>query len=582
MNTNDSKIYNVEAVASVIGSVAIADNYARDKIRPSRADKLPFLLDLLPLHAEEGRMRESIAEEAIISQLGSPDSATIVALMRRIFESFSLLDKHELNQGNWAFVSFPASLMARSLVSAWSVPGQRFVDEGYWEDSAFVEEQRILLHQLETGRKRYHPTNNAMPIRFVHVASALIRFGNDFLLHRREDAPRPDAKQYVLSGGRLCPSDYRGSKLPAEILKDLSSEKSSVASESLPNTLIREIKEELGDLQEGIHYTFELWRSIKPYCAIGGGGNKHALSRWVITLYTVKLTSLGETCLLNHIAVNPKLLFFTLDDLVQGKRPDGTTAYIDALHQDMGEEFAELFASIPESSGTPYALDKPVFAIDLPSGKEQPFLRGKTGKEHEVLVPLDDFDWELILFLGWCTRGFSLREVSNDVLVLGGGWIKLLKEDDVKAAKETANKLAKLDLPLLQFSGDVLRLASKPEYTYFSDRFYSYEYAPSNNEGGQVDLSLREQSTRFAVLVGQQHRFHVPYKIATVIETIVAGHDTSRLCLEDGELSEVAVKSINKQNLDTVTREVSRIGLRRLIKISNNADMSICVLPVIF
>lgn len=531
---------------------------------------------LLPLHAEEGRLRESVAEDAIILQLDRPDSAAIVAVMRRIFESFSLLDKHELSRGNWAFVSFPASLMARSLVAAWAVPEQRFVDEGYWEDAAFVEEQRVLLHQLETGRKRYHPANNAMPIRFVHVAWAVIRFGNDFLLHHREDKQRPNSKQYVLPGGRLRPSDYRGNKSSAEVLKDLSSEKSCVASESLRNTLIREIEEELG-LQNGTHYTFEPWRSIKPYCAVEGGGNKHALTRYEINLYTVKLTSLGETCLLNHIVSDSKqLLFFTLDDLVQGKRPDGTTAYIDALHQDMGENFAELIDSIPDSSGTPYTLDKAELAIDLSSGKDMPFLRGRTGKEREVVVPLDDFDWELVLFLGWCARGFSLRDVSDDILVLGGGWVKLLKDEDVKAAKETAIKLSKMDLPLLQFSGDALRLASKPEYTYFSDRLFFYEYALSSNEGGQIDLYLKEQSTRFAVLVGQQHRFRVPRNIANVIETIHAGKNTSNI-----PAIKNAIESIQKQNLDTVTKEVSQLGLRRLIKMSNNAEMSICALDLL-
>lgn len=536
------------------------------------------LLSLLLLHAEEGRLRDSMPEDAIISQLDSPDSATIVALIRRIFESFSLLDKHELSRGNWAFVSFPASLMARSLVAAWAVPNQRFVDEGYWEDLAFEEEQRVLLHQLETGRKRYHPANNAMPIRFVYVAWAVIRFGNDFLLHHREDKQRLDSKQYVLPGGRFRPSDYRGNKLPAEVLKDLSSEQSCVARESLPNTLIRKIEKELG-LQHRTHYTFEPWRSIKPYCAVEGGGNKHALTRYEINLYTVKLTSLGETCLLNHIVTDPKqLLFFTLDDLVQGKRPDGATAFIDALHEDMGEKFTELFDSIPDSSGTPYTLDKAESAVDLPPSREQPFLRGKTGKEREVLALLNDFEWELILFLGWCTRGFSLCDISDDVLVLGGGWVKLLQMDVVNAAKEMAYKLDKKGLPLLQFSGDALRLASKPEYTYFSDRLFSYEYAPSSNEGGQIDLYLKEQTTRFAVLVGQHHRFRVPYKIATVIDAIIAGQSTSRLFMEDGELSEEAIKNINKQNLDSVTKEVSRMGLRRLIKMPNNGEMSICIL----
>jgi 8-oxo-dGTP pyrophosphatase MutT (NUDIX family) len=536
-------------------------------------DTLSRLYEWLPLHAEEGRLRESIAEDVIVSKLSCPDAVATIAVMRRIFVSFSLLDKHELSLGNWAFVSFSASLMARSLTAAWAIPEQRFVDEGYWEDSSLIEEQRILLHQLETGRKQYHPLNNAMPIRFVYVAWAIIRLGDNFLLHHREDRHRSEAKQYVLPGGRLRPSDYRGNKLPAEVLKDLSSESPCVAREALPTTLIREIEEELS-LQNGIHYTFEPWRSIKPYCAVEGGGNKHALTRYEITLFFVKLTPLGETCLLTKIFDDPKqLLFFTLNELIQGKRPDGTTAFIDALHQDMGGKLTELFGSIPDSSGTPYTRDKAELAIDLPSSKDMPFLCGKTGKERETLIPLGDFEWELILFLGWCARGFSLRDIDDCVLILGGGWVKLLNEDDVNAAKETSVTLAKMGLPLLQFSGDVLRLASKPEYTYFSDSLFSYAYVPSKNEGGQIDLYLKEQITRFAVLVGQHHRFSVPRNLAIVIETIHEGMNTS-----DVAAIRNAEKSIQKQNLDTVTKEVSQLGLRRLIKMLSNAEMNIVLL----
>lgn len=193
-----------------------------------------------------------------------------------------------------------------------------------------------------------------------------------------------------------------------------------------------------------------------------------------------------------------------------------------------------------------------------------PFLRGRTGKEREVVVPLDDFDWELVLFLGWCARGFSLRDVSDDVLVLGGGWAKLLRDKDVKAAKETAIKLSKMNLPLLQFSGGALRLGSKPEYTYFSDSLFSYAYAPSNNGGGKIDLYLKEQTTRFAVLLGQQHHFSVPPNIVNVIETIHAGKNTKNI-----PAIKNAAKSIERQNSDEVTKKVSQLGLRRLIKISH-------------
>ena len=74
---------------------------------------LTGLLDLLPLHAEEGRIRERVREKDIIDQLGGAEASAAVGVIRRIFESTQLLDRQELEHGYWAFVSFPASLFGR-------------------------------------------------------------------------------------------------------------------------------------------------------------------------------------------------------------------------------------------------------------------------------------------------------------------------------------------------------------------------------------------------------------------------------------------------------------------------------------
>ena len=90
--------------------------------------------------------------------------------------------------------------------------------------------------------------------------------------------------------------------------------------------------------------------------------------------------------------------------------------------------------------------------------------------------------------------------------------------------------------------------------------------------GGVIDLFLKKQSTRFANLIGQQYRFRVPRNIAIVIETILGGRNTSKVAAIRN-----AEKSIQKQNLDKVTKEVSLLGLRRLIKMCSNAEMSIVI-----
>ena len=79
------------------------------------------LLDVMPLHAEEGHIREELAESELLSQIpASRDDPSVVesvvATIRRLFEALALLEPNALAAGRWAFVSFPASLMARSVL----------------------------------------------------------------------------------------------------------------------------------------------------------------------------------------------------------------------------------------------------------------------------------------------------------------------------------------------------------------------------------------------------------------------------------------------------------------------------------
>lgn len=524
------------------------------------------ILDLLPIHAEEGRLREIVSESSLISQLGHPESPVVVALIQRILESFELLDRQELSRGNWAFVSFPASLLARSLISTWAEPQQSLVESGYWESDSdnpsIREEQRGLLHILESRRQRLHPTGMAQPIRFVHVAWGIIRLGGQFLLHRREDQHRPNVKQFVLPGGRLRPSDLPSRALQPSILRDLSAENSIIVDQSLPNTLIRELDEELG-LHVDKDYKFQQWKRLQPYCAVEGNGNKHALTRYDLLLFHVKLTALGESRLLERIATDPtRYTWFSVDDMVNGCRPDGTTAYFDALYADMGDDLREQLDNVPDASGVSYQFVDEYTAVDLPAIPEQPFQCGKTGKERDYLVPLNDFGWELIVFLAWCARGFSLRSEYDRVLILGGGWVKLLKDDDVAAAKGLASALADVNLPLIQFNESGVRLAIKPDQIYFSDAFFSYAYHPSTvgGYGGQLELNIKSTKTRFASLEERTIRLSVPPLIASVVEAIEANRDPAAILKlrEAGDLP--------RQNRETVTAKVRQLGLRRLIR----------------
>lgn len=151
----------------------------------------------------------------------------------------------ELEHGNWAFVSFPAFLLGRSLLESLSTTGQTLFEAGYWNQMgspapSLVEEQRRLLARVESRRIHFHPTGNATPIRVVYVAWGVIRLGGDFLLVHREDEHRRDAKNYVFPGGRLNVMDLPPEQRNPTSLRALHESDLALAALGLENTLKRE------------------------------------------------------------------------------------------------------------------------------------------------------------------------------------------------------------------------------------------------------------------------------------------------------------------------------------------------------
>ena len=315
---------------------------------PNVADTaMKAVLSVLPLHAEEGGRREIVAECELVRKIaeqGIPNDAasTLTYTLRRQFEALALLDPVELQKGHWTFVSFPASLFGRSLLTTLATPGQTLLPSDYWEQGDHrpddvKEEQRLLLHRIETERARRNP--EAHPIRVVHVAWALIRWGNKFLLHRREDKCRPGEKGYGMVGGRFNLSDLPPAiQSQTDILQETFKLDSTVVAQHITATLERELEEETG-MFKGKHYSYEPFgRPLPAYKAVNGAGNRHAYSAYKFHLFQVQLTSAGETHLLSRIAEDERLTWFIAAEIVAPQRADGAAAYVDALHQAWGKD----------------------------------------------------------------------------------------------------------------------------------------------------------------------------------------------------------------------------------------------------
>lgn len=524
---------------------------------------LSAFLSELPLHAEEGPYREAISETTLLNALrGSlavEKAVPAFFLLRRMLETLSLLDETELAQGRWAFVSFPASLLAHSLLETLSNPGQTLFAPDYWQQGrhqpgALIEEQRQLLHALEARRQRFHPAQQAHPIRFVHVAWGIIRLGNDFLLRHREDKSRPDVRNYVFPGGRLNLNDLPKKDRRAENLRHLAGK--PAPEDALLNTLQRELAEELS-LRYGIDYEAIPLRQLIPYCKLEGAQNNHALTEYRIAIYGIRLTPEGEAQLLEQISQADDLAWFTATDIIRAHgRPDGKSAFIDALKNEMQEALPDFLAAIPDSSALPALLSTESDAVDLPNFPHQSFRIGKTGKEKERKIPLNAEELALLLSLGALARGFDLHTQTEHLRALGGGWIKLQSQEAMDTARSLVGKLMQAKLPMLQIVAEhYARLTIAPTLIYFSESAFRYRL-----DGYTLHLALNLQLSPWMEEQEATKSLSIDATIKLALQTI---QKNGRLW--KGEVF-LEGKDFDRELREKLDRHLRTFGLRKLVR----------------
>jgi 8-oxo-dGTP pyrophosphatase MutT (NUDIX family) len=526
---------------------------------------LQAALSMLPLHAEEGMRREALAEDALVQTLVEREipqntSAVLVYSLRRQFEALSLLDPVELYKGNWAFVSFPASLLARAWLTTLATPGQSLLGSDYWEQGDACpqhvkEEQRSLLHRVETERVRLN--QRPQTIRTVHVAWGLIRWGEKFLLHHREDKARAGEKNYGLPGGRFKLSDLPfDEQSRPDILREIHNPTSQVVARHMSATLIREVEEETG-LLPGKHYTFEpLGQPLPPYEEVNGAGNRHAYSVYQFYLFLIGLTPSGETRLLSRIAEDPtSLTWFSAAEIAAPQRGDGAAAYVDALRQAWGENLEAHLSVVPSSVACPPAFTGEPKMLDLPRSVGGPFHLGKPGKEKPVHLSklMDDTEWQLLLLLGWLARDFRIELKPHSLIrALGNGWVD--GGDDlqfINVARELIGKLPSELQGLLEIREDrFISLRISSSFLFFPTNIFQYSILGSNKDGGVLQLARLGISTPWAELRGD------------LFERVITGNTVASLRqLEKGDDPDGDWERSLRDQLGPGVRE---IGLRRM------------------
>lgn len=527
------------------------------------SNHLRGLLDALPLYSEEEDLREEIPESELLERLPGEAGAATISLVRRLFEACSLLDARSLRHGKWAFVSFPASLAGHSLLHTLSTPGQSLFESDYWRQGGLnVEEQRQFLHQIETRRVALHPTKSAQPVRYVFVAWALIRLGNNFLLHHREDKTRTEEKNYVFPGGRVKPCDLDLECQTPEGLRSFHSSRSAVAMEALPATLRREIREETA-LAEGEDYDAVPRIALDPYRQVNGAGNGHAYTEYSISLFDVRLTPAGEVKLL--AACDEKLAWFTIQDLLAPTgRVDGKAAFVDALKSHLGEGLADFLEGTPSSSTLRFRYASRADAVELPVEPGQPVAVGETGKEKLINAGVSGDELSMLLLSASLAKGIAVNAADQHVRVFQGGWLKAESEIARATLKGLAAKLFECGLPILDLVRDsTFRLSVAPDVLFFRDAAFSYRLSNEGAQGnGILEFELKIPPSPFFEEISARQSISLKSSMVKSLEAIAGGG------VGPGGLEKVGYtdETLKKNFKEMIDDRAKLLGLRKMVR----------------
>jgi len=448
------------------------------------------LIQELPLYAEEEGDFSSVNRNRLISAICDrhavePSIAeNTVMLCERLLDTLSVLNADYLAKGEWCFISFPAQLMATSVLTAMSDADSRYFSSKFWNtqgiDDVKKERQRDVLRYIEEARRENHTSQQAQPIRYCYVAWSIIKLNGRILFYQREDTKKhfdKSAGDYGLIGGRTNQTDVAGIAGTAALLTELQSPHSPVIKNALPETLKRELREEAGLLFK-THYTFKLWRSLQPYRQVQGAAPNHALTEYYLDIFTIELTLDGFLHLEQRVNSDSRLAWLSLADIEQGETTDHKIPYIKALYDEFAGDRAALVAelsALADSFVPGYFSDKEKYGIILPIDNEKPVAAGVLGKEKPLDLALTTRQLELILGLAAHLRGFEFASHEKNIVLHPHGWIEVSEHSPIRAELvELATFLNGSGLVMENRRDRLFRLSMRPETVFFADELFAF------------------------------------------------------------------------------------------------------------
>ena len=484
----------------------------------------------LPRYAEEEGAFYSVPRELLINTLCTQQgidyivAENTVGLLENLLNSLAVFNAEYLAKGEWCFISFPAQLMAMSVLTAMSDNESRFFEANFWNtqgiDRTKKDQQRDVLHAIESNRVMYHTSANAKSIRYIYVAWSIIKLDNLILFHEREDTKKRHDKKsgdYGLIGGRLNQTDMDLAD-KKQCLPLLQSNQVEAIKPALFKTLQRELFEEAGLIYE-THYNFSCWRELKPYKQLEGSAPNHALTEYYFSLFQIYLTLEGYFFLIQQVKNNDRLVWFSVGEVINKKSKDGKLLYINALladYNNMADLKADLLA-LPESFINRYYFEnRDKYTIKLSQNK--PIYFGSSGKEKPLALDLTERQAGLLLALAAHNRGFKFSSLVDGVVLQPFAWVEVNNLSLQNELIALASLFKNTEFIIENKQDYLFRFSVHPDLLFIDDELFTYSVRQKDLDSIKtktpINLMRAAISTPMGVCASKTEDFLLSFDLA--------------------------------------------------------------------
>lgn len=558
------------------------------------ANLIQTLISHLPRYAEEEGDFYSVPREDLINalchqhQLERTIAENTIALIETLLDTLAVLNTAYLQKGEWCFISFPAQLLATSLLTAMSDNESRFFADNFWNTQGIADakknQQREVLSVVENRRYEYHTSHKAKPIRYIYVAWSIIKLDGNILFYQREDTQKrfdKKAGDYGLVGGRLNQHDVTADMAMPALLVELQSANSDLIKKILPETLKREVREEVGLIFEQ-HYRFKPWRSLKPYRQVQGSAPNHALTEYYLDIFQIELTLEGHLFLQQQIKRDERLVWFAIEDVVNGETGDGKIAYVKALVDDFENDRIALkteLLALPDSFTAGYLFDPPKYGLTLLIDAERPLLAGVLGKEKTLDLVLTPRQSAVLLGLAAHARGFEFVAVEQNITFHPYGWIDVKNNPTLQTELKQLAELFKVtDLIIENYHDALFRLSINPGVIFFDEALFTYSVHKADLTGTKTKIPVSIERKAFATALGittvKTESFKVTLEFAHKLQQL-SENQFSADNEEAVKIEDTYEKGLHKKS------NFSALGLRKLIRRDVGVIKFCCKLDVL-